>query len=104
MKKILLFLSIGFIGQINAQCVVTVNSATICDGQQTATLTANGATSYSWTPSTGLSSTIGSTVIASPNTTTSYSVIGLGCPSPATSTVTVNSQPIISIIPQTTSG
>jgi gliding motility-associated-like protein len=81
---------------VNPLPVVTVNSATICLGQQTATLTANGATSYTW--SAGLSSTTGASVNGSPLTTTSYTVSGSdvnGCIGQATSTITVNSLPII---------
>ncbi|MES2286302.1 MAG: PKD domain-containing protein [Bacteroidota bacterium] len=67
---------------------LTVNSPTICAGQ-TATLTAGGATSYSW--SSGLSSTTGATVTGSPSTTTSYTVTGTssGCPSTAIATITI---------------
>ena len=70
---------------------VTVNSANIC-GNSTATLIANGATNYTWSPSTGLNITNGNTVIASPSTTTIYTVTGKsgGCSSSATSSVTVN--------------
>jgi gliding motility-associated-like protein len=55
-------------------------------------LTASGANTYSWTPSTGLSATTGATVIASPSATTTYKVIGTavgGCIDSATVTVTV---------------
>jgi hypothetical protein len=67
----------------------TVNSPDTIYGSLTATLTASGATTYSWTPSSGLSATTGSTVIASPTVTTIYTVIGtLGtCTASATSTV-----------------
>jgi gliding motility-associated-like protein len=70
---------------------VTVNSAFIC-GNSTATLVANGATNYTWSPSTGLNTTNGNTVIATPTLTSVYTVIGKtnGCSSSATSTVTVN--------------
>jgi gliding motility-associated-like protein len=71
--------------------VVTVNSPTICAGQE-ATLTANGATIYSW--NTG--STQNSFVI-SPTSTTNYSVIGTdinGCLDTVISTVTINPLPI----------
>jgi gliding motility-associated-like protein len=73
---------------VNPLPVTTVNSPTICPGQ-TATLTAGGATTYSWTA--GLSSTTGSTVTGSPGTTTSYTVTGtsLGCSSTAVATITI---------------
>src|ERR1035437_6584792 len=69
---------------------VVVNSADTIYGSLTATLTASGATTYSWTPSTGLSVTTGSTVIASPTVTTTYTVTGtLGtCTTTAIATVT----------------
>src|ERR1035437_8672214 len=69
---------------------VVVNSADTIYGSLTATLTASGATTYSWTPSTGLSATTGSTVIASPTVTTTYTVTGtLGtCTTTAIATVT----------------
>lgn len=79
---------------------VTVNSASICIGQQTATLTANGAASYSWTPSTGLSASTGSVVTGTPTITQSYSITGTdsnGCFNSTTSTITVNSLPTISV-------
>ena len=76
---------------------VTVSS-TICDGNSI-TLNANGANTYSWNPLTGLNTTTGATVIASPNTTTTYTVTGTNtttnCTNTATSTITVNPLPQI---------
>ena len=72
---------------------VSPTSSTICEGSSV-TLTASGATTYSWSPSTGLNATTGASVIASPTTTTSYVVVGstaAGCTSSATTTITVNS-------------
>lgn len=54
---------------------------TICAGSST-TLNATGAISYTWTPSTGLSSTVIANPVANPAATTSYIVTGtntLGC-------------------------
>jgi len=69
--------------------VVVPNTATICPGEQV-TLTASGANTYTWSPATGLSATIGATVIANPTTTTTYTVTGSdGCIT-ATANVTVN--------------
>lgn len=75
---------------------VTVNSPTICSGQS-ATLTATGATTYTWTPTATLSSGTGATVTATPATTTTYTVSGTtsGCTSTATAVVTVTSNPVI---------
>lgn len=69
---------------------VTVNSDSICEGESTL-LIANGATTYSWTPSDGLNSTTGTEVLATPATTTVYNVTGYvnGCSETAQSTVVV---------------
>jgi hypothetical protein len=53
--------------------VTTNTPPTLCNGQSD-TLTAGGGTTYSWSPSTGLSATTGSLVIASPTVTTTYEV------------------------------
>jgi len=72
---------------------VTASTPSICAGSSS-TLTATGAVTYSWIPSTGLSATTGSVVVASPATTTTYTVGGLtaaGCVVyPSTITVNVN--------------
>jgi gliding motility-associated-like protein len=52
---------------------VTSNPGSLCAGN-TATLTANGATTYTWSPSTGLSSSTGATVTTTPSVTTTYTV------------------------------
>lgn len=71
-------------------------STSICNGTST-TLTATGATNYSWSPSTGLSSATGSTVTANPTVTTTYTVTGTTgtCSNTATTTVTVNPVPTV---------
>jgi gliding motility-associated-like protein len=78
--------------------VVVVNSPTICAGAS-ATLTANGATSYTWSPAGGLSATSGASVTANPAVTTVYTVTGstLGCTGTATSTVTVTPNPVVNV-------
>ena len=76
---------------------VSVNSPTICSGES-ATLTAGGATSYTW--SGGAISSGANTATASPITTTNYTVTGTdtqGCSNTATSTVTVNPTPTITV-------
>jgi subtilisin-like proprotein convertase family protein len=81
---------------VNANPVVTVNTpAALCPGQ-VATLTASGAVSYNWSPSTGLNTTTGSTVNAVPLTNTTYTVIGTngnGCTNSASTTVNVQAGP-----------
>lgn len=83
---------------VNAQPVVSGGSnQTICTGNSTP-LTATGATSYSWSPATGLSCTNCANPTASPTTTTTYTVIGTdvnGCKDTATVTVTVSPLPTI---------
>lgn len=71
---------------------VTPSSATICEGQSV-TLTASGASTYTWSPATGLSSTTGTAVTASPTTTTTYTVTGTdvnGCTATFSVTITVD--------------
>src|ERR1051326_7226159 len=80
---------------------VTPSSASYCPGGST-TLTASGASTYSWSPATGLSSTSGASVIASPTATTTYTVTGTsvaGCTNTATVTVTVYPLPTVTVNP-----
>lgn len=71
--------------------------ATICEGQST-TLNASGATSYTWSPSTGLSDSTSANPVASPTVTTTYTLTGTGgnpsCPGTITDIVTVTVNPI----------
>ncbi len=53
----------------------SASNVTLCTGQS-ATLTASGATTYSWGPSGSLNTTSGTSVIASPLSSTVYSVTG----------------------------
>lgn len=74
---------------------VTATATNICPGDD-ATLTASGASTYSW--STGQT---GSSITVSPSTTTSYTVTGTssqGCSNTTTVTVTVYDAPAISHI------
>jgi len=73
---------------------------TVCLGDSVS-ITASGATTYTWWPSTGLSASTGTTVNASPSTTTSYMVTGTlgGCTGTNSVTVTVNPNPVITIVP-----
>ena len=78
-------------GSSTGTIVTTIADFTICPGVST-TLTTTGATNYTWTPATGLSSTTIASPIASPMTTTTYTVIGsggVGCFNTAKVTVTV---------------
>ncbi len=94
-----------------ATSVVTVNplptvtasptTVAICTGNST-TLTSGGASTYTWSPVTGLSPTTGSSVTANPTVATTYTVTGTdgnGCVNTATSTVTVNPLPTVTASP-----
>ncbi|MEP7164076.1 MAG: putative Ig domain-containing protein, partial [Ferruginibacter sp.] len=78
---------------------VTPGSSLICKpGGAAITLTAMGATTYVWTPSTGLSATTGSVVTANPTSTTTYTITGtddFGCTNVTTATVTVGNKPVL---------
>jgi gliding motility-associated-like protein len=83
---------------VNAVPTISVNSATICNGQ-TAVLIANGASTgsaYSWSNGTNSINTIS----VSPASGTSYTVTGTGansCTNTAVATVTVNALPAITV-------
>jgi hypothetical protein len=78
---------------------LTINAspltATVCSGTTT-TITASGASTYSWSPSTGLDVTAGPVVKATPTTTRTYTVTGTdanGCTDNEFVTITVNALP-----------
>ncbi|MFI5148409.1 MAG: PKD domain-containing protein [Bacteroidia bacterium] len=90
---------------LNSMVTVTVGGApvtvvpanpSICPGGSV-NLTASGATTYSWSPATGLNTTTGSTVTASPTVNTTYTVTGTstGCNGVATVTVTLGGGPAL---------
>ena len=75
-------------------------SSTICIGSTTS-LTANGATSYTWNPG----AITGSNVAVSPTVTTTYTVDGdnaFGCTTNTTVTVNVNSLPSLTVTSSST--
>ncbi|MEI7801703.1 MAG: PKD domain-containing protein, partial [Bacteroidota bacterium] len=68
----------------------------ICLGTSTV-LNASGASTYTWTPASSLSSANGSSVTATPTVTTTYTVVGVdlnGCANSATAPVTVYPGPV----------
>lgn len=89
----------------NPTVSVTPSSATYClPGGPAVVLTGNGAATYNWSPSTGLSATTGTTVNASPSATTTYTVVGTaanGCTASGTSAVTVSETPGVSSVTAT---
>lgn len=74
--------------------VSTGGSTAICAGSS-ATLTASGATTYTWNPG-GLT---GSSIVVSPTTTTTYSIVGTTgvCNGSATKALTVNPNPTVAV-------
>lgn len=79
---------------------ITVNSPTIICVGAYASITASGATNYSWSNSIGLNSTTGTSVVANPTVTTIYTVTGTSsneCVGFNTSTVTVIATPCIDV-------
>lgn len=76
---------------------VAISSATICNGQTVATMTATGGQTYTWQPATGLSSTTGNTVIASPPTSTNYTLTA----SNNCSTLNVTRTVVVQSVPST---
>lgn len=77
--------------------VSVTGASSICKGSNTV-LTASGALTYSWSPSTGLNSTTGTSVTALPTITTSYTITGSnnGCLAMATKILSVKTTPVIS--------
>ena len=78
-----------------------INSSgnTICEGNSV-TMTASGANNYFWSPSNSLNSQIGNVVVATPNISTQYKVVGVdnnNCKDSIYSTINVNPNPVINI-------
>jgi gliding motility-associated-like protein len=76
---------------VNMGVTVTISPSDvfICPGTSIP-LTANGASTYTWSPTLGLNDSVGATVIAQPSSTTTYSVLGInagGCTGSATATI-----------------
>lgn len=75
---------------------VVASNFSVCPGQS-ATLTAIGATSYSWEPG----SLTGAVAVVSPTTTTTYTTVGsstAGCTSTVSTTINVSAPIVISIV------
>ena len=84
---------------INSIPVVTITGNTmVCEGGST-TLTASGASSYVWSPSSILNTTTGSTVIVTPLSFETVTVVGTtnGCSSSYTEFITVEPLPTAAI-------
>ena len=84
----------------NPVITVTPQTANYCVGAAPTKLYASGASTYVWTPITGLSSGTTDTVYAAPTVSTAYSVRGtdtLGCSSTANVVVNLRTAPVVTI-------
>lgn len=84
------------------EVVITASQDTTCLGTSVS-LQANGASSYIWNPNSTLSSTLGATVSATPQNTTTYTVNGYssaGCTASASQVIAVVSNPLAPSIMQ----
>lgn len=87
--------------------VLSINPAapSICEGKSVSLTGSGGNGTYSWGPATGLNTTTGATVIASPTTSTNYTLTStnsLGCSLTKDVMVNVSSAPVITTQPTTT--
>lgn len=76
---------------VNALPTIVTSDETICLGGSV-TLTASGATSYTWSPGTYLNTTTGASVVSTPTADILYTVTGIdanGCQNTATANVVV---------------
>ena len=79
---------------------LSASSTTVCSGN-TSTLTVVGATSYTWSPSSVLNSSIGSSVFANPTDTTYFlanAIDNNGCTYKDSILIAVNPTPTVSIV------
>ena len=93
--------TIGFTVTVNITPTVTASASisSFCSGLSSV-ITANGATTYNWNPSTTLSSATASSVTATPLANISYTVTGTTglCSAKAVVTLTVNALPTLTVI------
>ncbi|HXC05430.1 MAG TPA: gliding motility-associated C-terminal domain-containing protein, partial [Bacteroidia bacterium] len=91
---------------VNPLPVISVTGTlAVCSGTGT-TLTATGASTYSWSPVTGLSSSTVSNPLVTPSATTTYTITGTdanNCTNTTTTTVTYHSNPGVNVTANKTS-
>ena len=91
----------GTVVVLDAPNIQVIQPQDICIGDSVM-LTASSSVNLTWSPTTGLNTSSGDTVIASPATTTTYSVSGsnsIGCQTTVTTSVTVHQLPSLSFTP-----
>ncbi len=84
---------------------VTPSGGNVCSGGTGLSMTASGASTYIWSPVTGLSATTGATITANPGSNITYTVTGTastGCSASNTATVTATPSPASVAITPTT--
>lgn len=84
---------------VNPLPTLTVNTVEYCENGS-GTFTVSGATSYTWSPATGLSATTGASVTTNATTNTTYTITGVnanGCTNTTTTTVSVNPNPTFTV-------
>ncbi|PBQ33360.1 hypothetical protein CNR22_16765 [Sphingobacteriaceae bacterium] len=85
--------AVSTVSVVNSLTINVTGNTTICNGQSTS-LTASGATTYSWN-----ATTLTNTISVNPSTTTNYVVTGSasGCSQTKTVTVVVNALPVVTV-------
>ena len=86
---------------VNSLITSSTTTPSICSGNGAA-ITVFGSGTYAWAPATGLNASTGASVIASPLTTTTYTITGTdlyGCVNTTTRTITVNTTPTVTSTP-----
>jgi len=87
---------------VNTKPTITITPAAvqICQGNDTL-LIASGATTYTWTPTLGITPATGATTTAAPTATTTYTAHGTtnGCTDSTTVVVTVINNPTVVVTP-----
>ena len=74
------------------EIIASATDSTICQGAST-TISTTGGNSYTWSPETGLPTTVGASITATPTETITYTVTGIGtngCTGSGEITITVN--------------
>jgi hypothetical protein len=102
-KLTLIFITLGFIhvGLQAQPCNVNIspNPASVCLGQSVNLTASGGGGTWTWSPATGLNTTNGANVVASPTVNTTYTVVRLcqnGNSDTATVVVTIKTAPTAS--------
>lgn len=91
--------NVGIVVNQNPSLLISAQEDTLCSGSSTS-LVVSGAETYVWNPTIGLNTPSGDSVVATPSTSTSYTVIGTdsnGCSASASQNIEILSNPSITI-------